>query len=105
MSDIEIQAVLQQMRAVAARAAAPAVPLDEGRETAFAGLLERALAEVNAHQQTAKRLSEAYERHDPSVSLTDVMIAMQKSSVAFQAILQVRNKLLAAYQEIMSMQI
>jgi len=42
---------------------------------------------------------------DPNVSLADAMIASQKASVAFQATVQVRNKLVAAYEEVMRMSV
>jgi flagellar hook-basal body complex protein FliE len=71
----------------------------------FSELLRTSLERVNAVQQTAAGLGRAYELGDPAVSLTDLSIAMQKSSLAFQAATQVRNKLVAAYQEIMSMQV
>jgi flagellar hook-basal body complex protein FliE len=48
-------------------------------------------------------LSEAFERGDTSVSLAQVMVAGQKSSLAFQALSQVRNHLLTAYEEVMNM--
>ncbi len=105
MSDDAIQSVLQQMRILAGQAAGPRGRDEPAGQAGFETLLERSLAEVNARQQRASALAEAYEQGSEQVSLTEVMIAMQKSSIAFQATLQVRNKLLAAYQEIMSMQI
>ena len=42
---------------------------------------------------------------DDKVSLSDVMISMQKASIGFQATVQVRNKLVSAYHEIMNMQV
>jgi len=48
-------------------------------------------------------LRESYEMGDPEVDITQVMIASQKSTVAFEAMTQVRNKLVTAYQEIMRM--
>jgi flagellar hook-basal body complex protein FliE len=42
---------------------------------------------------------------DPNVNLVDVMIASQKASVAFEATVQVRNKMVEAYQEVMRMSI
>lgn len=71
----------------------------------FSQLLRASLDRVNAAQQSAASLGRAYELGDPAVSVTDLTIAMQKSSLAFQAATQVRNKLVAAYQEIMSMQV
>ena len=50
----------------------------------------------------AGAMREAYDRGE-DVPLTDVVLAMQKSSIAFEATLQVRNKILRAYEEIMNM--
>ncbi|MFO1350000.1 MAG: flagellar hook-basal body complex protein FliE [Gammaproteobacteria bacterium] len=68
----------------------------------FAGLLNSMIDGVNQSQQQAKDMSEAFERGD-DVDLAAVMIASQKARLSFQAILQVRNKLIAAYQDIMNM--
>ena len=64
--------------------------------------VERALEQVNAAQQKAKGLREAYETGEP-VPLTDVVIQMQKASLAFEATLQVRNKVMKAYEDILNM--
>ena len=60
------------------------------------------LREVSNVQQSATALSEAYQAGE-DVPLTDVVVAMQKSSLAFETTLQVRNKVLQAYQDIMNM--
>jgi len=69
----------------------------------FGDLLSNALDNVNGLQQDAKQKVTALEMGDRSVSLAEVMIASQKSSVAFEATVQVRNKLVEAYKDIMSM--
>jgi flagellar hook-basal body complex protein FliE len=58
---------------------------------------------VSETQQAAGKLQAAFEAEDPNVDVAQVMVAMQKSSLSFQAMVTVRNKLVAAYQEIMSM--
>jgi flagellar hook-basal body complex protein FliE len=68
----------------------------------FGQVVQRAVGGVNEAQQTARELSTAYDRGE-DVPLTDVVIAMQKSSLAFEATLQVRNKVLKAYEDIMNM--
>ena len=68
----------------------------------FADSIKGALQEVNASQQTAKTMRTAYERGE-DIPLTDVVMSMQKSSLAFEATLQIRNKVLKAYEEIMNM--
>lgn len=69
----------------------------------FGDLLSNALNTVNDLQANAKQKVTAVEMGDRNVSLADAMIASQKSSVAFEATVQVRNKLVEAYKEIMNM--
>ncbi|MFK7159758.1 flagellar hook-basal body complex protein FliE [Marinospirillum sp. MEB164] len=69
----------------------------------FATMLRQAIDNVNGHQQTASDLRTRYELGDPDVDIVNVMVASQKASVAFDAMSQVRNRLVNAYQEIMRM--
>lgn len=69
----------------------------------FGDLMTQAVNKVNDTQKASAALSKAYEMGDPNVDITDVMIASQKSSVSFQATVQVRNKLVEAYRDIMNM--
>lgn len=104
MNAIDPNSLLIQMRALAAR-------VHQSQEVAppaggdFQQLLTKALSGVNHHQQTAKGLSQRFEQGDVKVDLSQVMIAAEKANVSFQALTQVRNKLVTAYQEIMSMPI
>lgn len=68
----------------------------------FTDSLKGALDSVNASQQKASAISEAYEKGEV-VDVAKVMLARQEAGVAFEATLQVRNKLLTAYQDIMRM--
>jgi len=68
----------------------------------FSATLDQALSSVNRTQTEAGTLSSAYERGD-NVDIAQVMLARQKASIGFEATLQVRNKLLSAYKDIMSM--
>ena len=67
----------------------------------FSDSVKGALQDVNATQQASKALRTAYERGE-DVPLTDVVMSIQKSSLAFEATLQIRNKVLKAYEEIMN---
>jgi flagellar hook-basal body complex protein FliE len=58
---------------------------------------------VNQQQKTASSMAAAFERGAPGVDLPQVMIEMQKSSVSFRAVTEVRNRLVSAYQDIMNM--
>ena len=69
----------------------------------FGDLLSNAVNSVNDIQMKSATMSKAYEQGDPSVSLTQVMIQSQKASVSFQALTQVRNKVVKAYEDIMNM--
>ena len=82
-------------------AAASPAPASSG-PASFADTLEGALKSVNQSQQQASALSESYERGE-TIDIAKVMLARQQASVGFEATLQVRNKLLSAYKDIMSM--
>ncbi len=104
MSIPAIQSVLQQMRAASiengmAPAAGPAAPA----AGSFGAELKRSLDGISGAQNAAHAQAEAFELGTPGVSLNDVMIDLQKANVAFQTGIQVRNRLVAAYQEIMNL--
>ena len=110
----DISQVLSQMRAVQAQlqrpvndvssaAIAPGQLQRPQAEVGFGELFSRAIDSVNDTQQQANRLRDSYEGGQAGVSLTQVMVAAEKSGVAFEAMTQVRNKLVDAYKEIMSM--
>lgn len=68
----------------------------------FGSAISTALQQVNAQQAKASEISEAYERGDTH-DIVSVMIERQKASLGFETTLQVRNKLLSAYRDIMNM--
>ena len=91
-----------QMDAMAQpKSAVQAVP--EAGASSFSDMLGNAINKVSETQQASSQLSNAFEIGKTGVDLTDVMIASQKASVSFQALTQVRNKLVQAYQDIMQM--
>ena len=112
----DIQNVLQQMRTMRTetQAVRPDVlrpaeisgelpPVQPGSETAsFGSLLKDAVSSVNETQLEAGRQADAYVR-GATDDLVGVMISSQKASVGFQAAVQVRNRMITAYQEIMNM--
>lgn len=71
----------------------------------FSDALKASLDQVNKAQSDAQTMGKNFALGDDSVSLSDVMIAGQKASISFQATVQVRNKLVSAYQDIMNMQV
>ena len=104
MSTPEINQVLAQMRLVQAQAASNAVaPQQDAQQTDFGDLLKRSIESVNATQKQAGAMRTAFEQGAEDVDLAEVMIAAQKSSVSFQAMVEVRNKLVEAYKSVMSM--
>lgn len=104
-----IQAMMAQLKSAATKpVGAPVAPVGTEAPAArvdFADALKNSLEQVSAAQAKSSALGKAFSMGDDSVSLSDVMIAMQKSSINFQATVQVRNKLVSAYQEIMNMQV
>ena len=70
----------------------------------FATLLRQGIDQVNQSQQRATELSDAFARGTPGVELPQVMVQMEKASVSFRALTEVRNRLISAYQDIMNMQ-
>lgn len=97
--------MLAQMRDIASAASAlPAASSATASENnSFAAELRRSLQQVSAMQNNAAAQAHAYSAGEPDISLNDVMIDLQKANLAFQTSLQVRNRLVAAYQEIASM--
>lgn len=85
------------------RAAGGDVPADATVSTTpFAQTMTNALQAVNAQQDKASALSASYERGETH-DIVSVMVERQKASIGFEATLQVRNKLLSAYRDIMNM--
>ena len=80
----------------------PATGTQAAGGTDFGATLKGVLDQVNAAQSKAEDLSVSYERGE-TTDIASVMLAREKASVGFQATLQVRNKLLSAYKDIMSM--
>lgn len=108
MSDIDVSQVLNQMRTMAAQAQAKpnaAASTENTQGVNFSNMLKQSVEAVNSTQQQAGKLSQAFQAGDPNTDLAQVMVALQKASVSFEAMKQVRNKLVDAYKEIMRMQV
>lgn len=100
--------MVAQLKAAAARAQGGVGPAQAEKSVGkvdFAGALKASLDQVSAAQNSATALGQRFALGDDKVNLSDVMINMQKASIAFQATVQVRNKLVSAYQDIMNMQV
>ena len=115
MSSLAIEQVLAQIRSLSAQSggeltasALRPASLDAtagAGAPGFAQLLKQGIDAVNNTQQSADARASAWEKGTPGVDLARVMIETQKASVSFQALTQVRNRLISAYQDIMNMSI
>lgn len=102
---IDRMVALLRAHADYASGAKPLKKPEEGQSPGFGSVLKTSLDQVNKVQEESSRLSQAFEMGDKNVSLNDVMVSLQKASISFQGTVQVRNKLVQAYHEIMNMQI
>ena len=103
---IEANNLFQEMQSMAVEAGTRTqnrLPVQGASSTEFGDLLKSAIDNVAGLQADAKEKVTAVEMGDRRVSLAEAMIASQKSSVAFEATVQVRNKLVEAYKDIMNM--
>ncbi len=71
----------------------------------FGDAMTQALKSVSASQDQATQMQREVQLDNPNVSLEDTMVAIQKSQIGFSAVLQVRNRLVSAYTDIMNMQV
>ena len=104
MSDIKINELLSQIRSISSQVE-PNINIkqENSDEEKFSSVLKKSVDKVNKQQMMAADLANRFEQGDSSVELSRVMIEMQKARVSFEAVKQVRNQLVTAYQEIMSM--
>lgn len=103
---IDVSQLLAQMRATTALAQGGVNrPAESANGVDFSGLLKSAVGQVNETQQKASKLATAFSAGATQADLSEVMVALQKASISFQTMTQVRNKLVTAYQDIMSMQV
>lgn len=103
-----VESMLQQMRALVQAAQqsvsdpselSPTVSSGQAA-TSFADELSQSIKRISDAQQAAKAQAERFELGDPNVSLNDVMINTQKANIGFQTAVQVRNRLVSAYNTI-----
>ena len=114
---MDINRLLLEMRALKAQTQAfnngsmiskdvrDAQATESGNGPKFTELMSQAINKVNEVQHASGAISDAYIQGDPSVDVTEVMIASQKAGVAFDSMVQVRNKLVEAYKDVMNMPI
>jgi flagellar hook-basal body complex protein FliE len=100
-----IDQLLQELNSLAARAGGQEQTPAAGGAPDFSETLKATLDQVNNAQQQAGQLAQQFDLNAPDVNLHDVMVSLQKASLSFQTMVQVRNRLVSAYQEIMNMQV
>lgn len=96
---------VEQDQSVRGRVDGPRSVQEPREVTSFNDMLGNAVNSVNDSQKQANDLRTAYDMGDPNVDITRVMIAAQKSTVSFEALTQVRNRVVRAYEDIMNMPI
>ncbi len=105
--DIKANSLYQEMQAMTAQVTGTAGGLSRIETNPgagqFADMLSQAIDNVNSMQKESGSMQTRNDMGDPSISMVDVMVAKEKSSIAFEATVQVRNKLLEAYKTIMNM--
>ncbi len=116
-NNMSTSSMMLQMRSMADMAQANTTPIQinneglpgadvkETEKVEFSNLLTSAIQQVNGIQQESKGLRNDYLMGKEGANIAEVMIASQKSSVAFGAMLEIRNKLLKAYQDVKSIRV
>lgn len=110
MDSIDTQSLMLQMRSLAAQTkvdpvqgSSAAVEKTAEAPDDFGDLLKQSVEAVSIEQNKSSEMKKAFESGDPDVDLSEVMLQAQKSSLSFQAMTQVRNKLVEAYKEVINM--
>ena len=105
MNVSNVDSLLAQMRAAMVAAQGGSVTPTAPSSVDFADVLKNSIDGVAKSQNQAQDMQNAFVMGDDRVSLSDTMISMQKANIQFQTTLQVRNKVIAAYNDIMNMQV
>ncbi|MGN6788372.1 MAG: flagellar hook-basal body complex protein FliE [Rhodanobacteraceae bacterium] len=106
MNTVGMQGVIQQMKVLATQAGGtPAKAATATGTEGFGQAMRASLDRINDMQQSATSEAQAFQAGKPGVALYDVMIDTQEASLAFQIGVQVRNRLVNAYKEVMNMQV
>jgi flagellar hook-basal body complex protein FliE len=99
-----LEQMLSELRTAAAVAQGKSPGAAQGADGAeFSQALKAAIDQVSAAQMQAQQMSEDFASGKENVNLQDVMVNLQKASLSFQQMVQVRNKLVNAYQDVMNM--
>jgi flagellar hook-basal body complex protein FliE len=104
MNTSGIDQLLSELRQTAAKAGGQE-PANSAGSAGFADLLKASLDQVASAQTDSASLARAFNANDPNVNLQEVMASLAKANLSFQTMVQVRNRLVSAYQEIMNLQV
>lgn len=100
----QVDLMLSELRSAAALAGGKPVDTPAGGAD-FSQVLKSTIDQVNAAQLDARKMAEDFSSGQSDVNLQDVMINLQKASLSFQQMVQVRNRLVSAYHDIMNIQV
>ena len=103
MSIQAIDGVLQQLQLTSLQASGKQA--ESTNQVDFGATMKAALDKISETQNTARTQAQDFEMGKPGIQLNDVMVDLQKSSISMQMGIQVRNKLVSAYTDIMNMQV
>ncbi len=103
LTPVTMPSPIRSSGGVAARSVGGAGAVGDGG--GFSGVLKSALDSVSAAQNEATRMQQEVTMENPSVSLESTMVAIQKAQIGFAATLNVRNRMVQAYTDIMNMQV
>lgn len=104
MSSVEINRVLEQMRSLSSELQ-PVKQQEKIEGSSFGDVMQQAVEKVNEQQSIASNMVTDFQNGVGDANLAEVMVSMQKASISFQAMTEVRNKLIEAYREVMNMPI
>jgi flagellar hook-basal body complex protein FliE len=108
MDRVSVESVLNEIRAMqemaAGRGSAARAP-EAADGGGFSAALRAQIEQVNGAQNQATQMARDFESGAKDVNLQDVMISMQKANISFQTMIQVRNRVVSAYQDMMNMQV
>jgi len=102
-----IDQMLSLLRSTAAQSTGRATEAQGSAEGSvdFAQVLQNSISQVNQTQQQAEAMAANFAAGDSSANLHEVMISLQKANISFQEMVQVRNKLVTAYHDVMNMSV
>ncbi len=103
MSEINTEQLMAQMRVMAAQAQGEKKSTQPQQGADFGELLRGSIDRVNELQRNSREAKEAFQAGTSDMSLAEVMITAEKAGIAFQTLLQVRNKMIQAYQDVINM--